>query len=122
MYTISKTFHFSASHQLDGLPEGHKCARLHGHNYQVELILQFHQLDEHGFVVDYGDLKPFETYINEHLDHRHLNDVLRNIQTTAERIARHLWQVAAHLWPGYTIVVRISETPLTWASYTQGGA
>ncbi|HUM68046.1 MAG TPA: 6-carboxytetrahydropterin synthase, partial [Chloroflexota bacterium] len=39
MYTISKQFHFSASHQLNGLPLEHQCARLHGHNYEVELIL-----------------------------------------------------------------------------------
>ena len=39
MYRISKEFHFSASHQLIGLPEDHQCARLHGHNYIVVVEL-----------------------------------------------------------------------------------
>ena len=40
MYTIAKTFYFSASHVIGGLPPEHPCSRLHGHNYEVEVILQ----------------------------------------------------------------------------------
>ncbi len=40
MYTIAKRFTFSASHVIGGLPEEHPCARLHGHNYEVEVVLQ----------------------------------------------------------------------------------
>ncbi|GIK58887.1 MAG: 6-carboxytetrahydropterin synthase QueD [Chloroflexi bacterium] len=115
MYTISKQFHFSASHQLDGLPTEHQCARLHGHNYEVELILQSETLDEYGFVVDYLALKTFKTYLDETLDHRHLNDVLP-FPTTAENLARHLYAWAKVQWPQVT-AVRVSETPRTWAEY-----
>lgn len=115
MYCISKLFSFSASHQLHGLPDGHPCARLHGHNYQVELVLSKSVLDERGFVVDYGDLKPFGQYLDETLDHRHLNDVLE--QPTAENLARHLYEVAWSLWHDVHLCVRVSETPKTWASY-----
>lgn len=65
MYRISKRFGFSASHIIEGLPEGHQCGRLHGHNYEVELILQAETLNSVGFVVDYGDLKSFKTFIDE---------------------------------------------------------
>jgi P-type Ca2+ transporter type 2C len=40
MYTIAKRFAFSASHVIGGLPADHPCARLHGHNYEVEVVLQ----------------------------------------------------------------------------------
>ncbi len=117
MYTISKQFHFSASHQLDGLPPDHQCARLHGHNYEVELILQSETLDSYGFVVDYLALRPFKAYLDEFLDHRHLNDVLP-FPSTAENIACHLYAWAKERWPQVT-AVRISETPRTWAEFRE---
>ena len=117
MYTISKQFHFSASHQLVGLPPEHQCARLHGHNYIVELVLQAEQLNKHGFVVDYLDLKPFKAYIDTTLDHRHLNEIIPG-PTTAENLACHLYQWAKQHWPQVT-AVRVSETPSTWAEYRE---
>ena len=68
MYRISKQFHFSAAHQLDLLPEGHPCKRLHGHNYIVEIVLEAEKLDERYFVADYHELTPVKTFRDEHLD------------------------------------------------------
>jgi 6-pyruvoyltetrahydropterin/6-carboxytetrahydropterin synthase len=51
VYRIAKTFHFSASHVIEGLPESHPCGRLHGHNYEVTLVLESDRLDRVGFVV-----------------------------------------------------------------------
>lgn len=117
MYTITKRFDFSASHQLSGLPDGHQCARIHGHNYIVEVELQAEVLDDTGFVVDYGELKPLKEYIDGTLDHRHLNDVL-SFQTSAENMARHLYQWSKAIWP-HVSAVRVSETPKTWAEYSE---
>ena len=114
-YEIQKEFHFSASHQLKGLPEGHQCGRLHGHNYKVIIVLGSNELNEHGFVVDYGELKPFKKYIDDHLDHRHLNGIF-HFQTTAENLAKFLYKLAKNMWPE-VIEVRVSETPKTWATY-----
>lgn len=119
MYTVSKQFTFSASHQLLHLPDGHPCKRLHGHNYMVELILRRHALDERGFVVDYNEMKPFQQYIDETLDHRHLNDVLPAIHPTAENLAKHLYGVAWEMFHDVAITVRVSETPKTVAEYTE---
>lgn len=116
VYTISKSFSFSASHIIEGLPEGHKCARLHGHNYEVELVLQSEELNEVGFVVDYGDLSPFKAFIDENLDHRHLNDILE--PTSAEALAKYLFDKAKEIWP-QTKAVRVSETPKTMAEYRE---
>ena len=56
MYTISKEFHFSASHRLEGLPSDHSCTRLHDLNYIVIVELKSKDLDELGFVKDYREL------------------------------------------------------------------
>lgn len=115
---ISKTFAFEASHRLHGLPEGHKCGRLHGHSYQVTIELTADELTGPGFVTDFGDLTPFGTYLANHFDHRDLNEVL-NVEPTSERLALHLvgWFLH-HVQPiiaGRLTAVTVSETPKTWA-------
>ena len=117
---ISKRFAFSASHTLDGLGSDHPCARLHGHNYEVEVISQAVELDRHGFVHDYLAFEPIKTCIAEQLDHRHLNDVFAG-PPSAEHLAWWLFEwCKAHL-PGdvacCVVAVRVSETPRTWAEY-----
>ncbi|HEX9465096.1 MAG TPA: 6-carboxytetrahydropterin synthase [Alphaproteobacteria bacterium] len=116
MFTIAKRFQFSASHRIGGLSEGHPCGGLHGHNYEVELILQSATLDATGFVRDYRELSPLKDFIDATLDHRHLNDALGHDQTTAERIARFLYDWCKPRWPEVA-AVRVSETPRTWAEY-----
>jgi len=116
MYQISKMFSFEAAHHLNGLPAGHQCARQHGHSYRVELVFASHDLDERGFVVDYGDLAFFDDYLNRVFDHRDLNEVLA--QPTAEHLARHLWKVVFESPFGEKLfAVRVSETQKTWAEY-----
>lgn len=116
MFRISKEFHFSASHQLTQMPADHPCARLHGHNYVVVLELQGETLNPYGFVRDYLELKAFKDYIDDTLDHRHLNEVLGDECVTAERLARHLYDWARARWPEVS-AVSVSETPKTWAEY-----
>lgn len=119
-YTISKRFRFCASHILNGLPDGHKCGRLHGHNYEIELVLASQQLDQTGFVVDYGHLHSMQTFIDDNLDHRHLNEVIPG-QPSAERIAEWLFEkcsmVLAPQVAALLVALRVSETPMTWAEF-----
>lgn len=116
-YTVSKDFAFSASHQLDQLPEDHQCARLHGHNYVVRVTLTSMTLDHRGFVMDYGDLKPFGKWIDDNLDHRHLNDVLGGPVTAEQLAERLLTELRRVIALDHRIVpaVGVSETPKTWA-------
>lgn len=116
MYTISKEYHFSASHILHGLPEDHPCSRLHGHNYVVEVELQSEELNEVGFVRDYHELDALKKYIDEKIDHRHLNDVLGENNTTAEQLAKHLYDWCESRWSEVS-AVRVQETPKTNAEY-----
>lgn len=116
-YEISKEFHFSASHQLHHLPEGHQCARLHGHNYIVKAVLGSNELNKDGFVLDFGELKPLKEYIDNKMDHRHLNDVFP-FHTTSENMARHLYEICRNKFGWENIVeIAVSETPKTWARY-----
>lgn len=128
VFTISKEFHFSASHVLTGLPEDHPCGRVHGHNYIVRAGLGAGILDSHGFVVDYGELAPFRDRV-EAWDHRHLNSLVPFTQPdgeqyspTAERMAAYLCDVLAGIVTGagwrnvHTVSVAVSETPKTWAT------
>ncbi|URM88715.1 6-carboxytetrahydropterin synthase [Streptomyces sp. MRC013] len=114
---ITKQFAFSASHRLDGLPEGHQCGRLHGHNYLVEVELSAgrDQLTGPGFVRDYGDLAGIKGWIDEWLDHRHLNDVMKD-NPSAEHLAVFIYEQWCTTYPELT-AVRVSETPKTWAEY-----
>lgn len=121
-YVITKEFAFSASHQLEGLREGHPCGRLHGHNYRVRVELAHTDLNADGFVRDYGDLDWFKAWIDQQLDHRHLNDVCRDqvgdgFQTSAENLAAFLFDVVRSKMPLETRAVGVSETPKTWAWY-----
>jgi 6-pyruvoyltetrahydropterin/6-carboxytetrahydropterin synthase len=78
MLTITKEFHFSASHVLDRLPSWHPCARMHGHNYVVvlELSARRENLTEVGFVRDYRELEAFKKWMDDTIDHRHLNEAM----------------------------------------------
>jgi 6-pyruvoyltetrahydropterin/6-carboxytetrahydropterin synthase len=120
-FTISKEFHFSASHQLKHLPEGHQCARLHGHNYILRVHLTASVLDDVGFVLDYGELG-FVKDIVDGMDHRHLNDIFP-FNPTSERICRELFcQIEEHLRSMFDhdityMAVELSETPKTNARY-----
>jgi len=117
MFTISKEFHFSASHILHGLPEGHQCGRLHGHNYIVIVELEAHQLNKVGFVQDYGELAPIKKYIDENWDHRHLNDVLK-FQPSAELMAQHIYKLFKKDFPLIS-AISVKETPKTIATYRE---
>jgi len=116
MYIISKEFHFSASHILNGLKDNHPCKRLHGHNYVVTFYFKSEQLNEVGFVIDYRDLDPIKKYLDDVLDHRHLNDIIPDINPTAENIAKQLYDTFHSQFP-LLFKVEVSETPKTKAIY-----
>jgi len=119
-YLISKTFRFAAAHHLPRLPEGHKCRRVHGHNYAVTLVLEAGRLDEQGMVLDYGELDEVRSWIAHTLDHRDLNDVLGDL-ATAEALADYVYSTWQAAYPRLCEVT-VSETPDTTATITMRGA
>ncbi|MDR0798169.1 MAG: 6-carboxytetrahydropterin synthase [Dysgonamonadaceae bacterium] len=115
MYKISKQFAFSASHVLNMLDKNHPCARMHGHNYLITVHLQSDTLDEYGFVKDYKSLSIVKKFIDETLDHRHLNDVIPG-HPTSENIARFIFNRFKPELPEL-YAVEVSETPQTSCVY-----
>jgi 6-pyruvoyltetrahydropterin/6-carboxytetrahydropterin synthase len=116
MFTITKEFTFSASHQLVGLAAGHPCARLHGHNYTVLVELRAEELNPVGFVRDYRELNEFKNYLDNEVDHHHLNELFGDTSVTAERLAQRFFIWCRDRWPEVA-AVKVSETAKTWAEY-----
>lgn len=115
-FIITKEFHFSASHILIGLKGDHPCGRLHGHNYELKVELKSDKLNEVGFVQDYRELDVVKEFIDENLDHRHLNDFFP-FNPTAENMARWLFVYFKEIIPELS-AIELSETPKTNARYT----
>jgi len=89
---IFKVFHIEAAHRLPNLPETHKCSRLHGHSFRVEIHITGAVEKEYGWVVDFGDLKKAFKPLYEQLDHHYLNEVEGLENPTSENLARWIWQ------------------------------
>ena len=120
MYRVSKRFGFSASHVLHGLGDDHPCSRLHGHNYEIEVLAEAADLDQRGFVVDFREFDEVKRWVDATLDHRHLNDVLEG-QPSAEGIARFVYEWCRNQLPAPVaeriVAVRAWETPRAYAEY-----
>jgi 6-pyruvoyltetrahydropterin/6-carboxytetrahydropterin synthase len=114
-FSISKDFQFSASHILSGLVKCHPCSQLHGHNYIVRVTLHSKKLNDVGFVQDYRELSDIKEFIDDNLDHRHLNDVMP-FNPTAENIAKYLFDIFKIKHP-LIKSIGVSETGKTWATY-----
>ena len=113
-WTISKEFHFSASHTLKGLEEGHPCGNLHGHNYVLRVFLTG-EPNEEGFVLDYRKLDFIKRYVDDTLDHKHLNNIFE-FQTSVENMSEFLYDLFKPQIPEL-YAIEMSETPKTCCRY-----
>ena len=89
---LTKDFTFEAAHSLPNVPKGHKCARLHGHSFRVEVTVRGAVEGKTGWLMDFAELKEKFRPLEEQLDHRFLNEVPGLENSTSENIARWLWQ------------------------------
>ena len=106
---VFKTFTFEAAHRLPNLPPEHKCFRMHGHSYRVELHVDGPLDEELGWVVDFGEIKRVFRPVLERLDHRVLNEVDGLENPTSENLAVWIWDRVAPELPGLSKVV-VRET------------
>ena len=113
---IFKVFTFEAAHRLPHVPEGHKCARLHGHSFRVELHLSGELDPQLGWVVDFADVKAVFKPVLERLDHHYLNDIPGLENPTSERIAVWIWDQVKPLLPQLSQVV-VHETCTSGSRY-----
>jgi 6-pyruvoyltetrahydropterin/6-carboxytetrahydropterin synthase len=103
---IFREFTFEAAHRLPNVPEGHKCARLHGHSFRVEVHVAGEVDPATGWVMDFADVKRAFTPLYDQLDHRYLNDVPGLENPTSEILAQWIWQRLSDVLPLSAIVVR----------------
>lgn len=89
---IFKEFTFEAAHRLPNVPEGHKCARLHGHSFRVMVVVQGNRGETTGWIMDFGDIKTAFKPVWEQLDHYYLNDISGLENPTSENLAIWIWQ------------------------------
>lgn len=106
---IWKEFTLEAAHRLPRVPEGHKCARLHGHSYRITVHVRGPVDPGTGWVRDFGEIKEAFAPVEEALDHRYLNEVEGLENPTSENLARWIWERLEPSLPGLSRVV-IRET------------
>lgn len=114
--SIVQAFRFEAAHRLPNVPAGHRCARMHGHSYRVEVKVTG-VLDPHtGWVIDFYDVEDAFEPVMAALDHRVLNEVSGLENPTAENIAIWIWTALSAI-QGLTEIV-VHETEYSRAIYT----
>jgi 6-pyruvoyltetrahydropterin/6-carboxytetrahydropterin synthase len=88
---IIKTVGFESAHRLPNVPAEHKCARLHGHSFRVEIKVAGAIDPLTGWVADFADLAEAFAPLHAILDHRYLNEIEGLDNPTSENIARWIW-------------------------------
>src|SRR5262245_58365467 len=113
---IFRVFTIEAAHRLPQVPAGHKCARLHGHSFRIELHLSGTVDPALGWVMDFADVRAAFQPIYDQLDHHYLNDVAGLENPTSENLARWIWDHTKPRLPLLSKVV-IHETCTSGCSY-----
>ncbi|MHC4832494.1 MAG: 6-carboxytetrahydropterin synthase QueD [Planctomycetota bacterium] len=106
---LAKSFTFEAAHFLPTFPEGHKCRRLHGHSFRLEVLVAGEVDPAKGYLIDYGDLKRLVGPVVDELDHRCLNEIAGLENPTSEMIAAWIWRRLDGVVPDLDTVI-VHET------------
>jgi 6-pyruvoyltetrahydropterin/6-carboxytetrahydropterin synthase len=113
---IFKDFNFDAAHRLTGVPEGHKCARLHGHTYQLRIYIKGPVDAKTGWIMDFGDVKKAFNPILDRLDHNYLNEIPGLENPTSEVLIRWIWKETIQVLPGLSRL-ELKETCTSGCTY-----
>ena len=89
---LRKTFQFEAAHLLPHLPKAHKCRRLHGHSFVVEIVIEGECDPKLGWLMDYADISAAFKPILDRLDHYYLNEISGLANPTSENLAAWIWK------------------------------
>jgi len=106
---LTRDFTFEAAHILPKAPEGHKCRRLHGHSFRVEVAVEGEVDPETGWFLDYGVIRDRVEPIRVQLDHYYLNEVPGLANATSENLAHWVWEKLKPSLPSL-VAVTIHET------------
>ena len=112
-------FRFEAAHRLPKVPAAHKCARLHGHSFKVEVAIEGPVNPETGWFIDYSELWNAWMPLHEALDHRYLNEVEGLDNPTSEHLARWVWDRVKAAIPAL-VQINVHETCEARCEYRGG--
>lgn len=107
---LVRKYRFAAAHHLPKTPPEHKCHRMHGHSYEVEIGIRGPVAPETGWLLDYADMDRVVKPVIAELDHRTLNDVPGLENATSEMLCRWLWERLEDRLPGLHRVT-VAENP-----------
>jgi 6-pyruvoyltetrahydropterin/6-carboxytetrahydropterin synthase len=113
---LRKSFQFEAAHLLPHLPAAHKCRRLHGHSFKVEVVVAGECDPKLGWLIDYAEISDAFKPLFDQLDHYHLNEIAGLENPTSENIAVWIWTKLKPRLPLLTEVV-VAETCTARAVY-----
>jgi 6-pyruvoyltetrahydropterin/6-carboxytetrahydropterin synthase len=107
---LQRSYRFEAAHFLPKVAPGHKCARMHGHSYLVEVTVEGEVDPDRGWVIDFAEIDDRATPLVRQLDHQVLNEIEGLGNPTSELLAVWWWQ---RLSPGLPLLCEIAvcETP-----------
>jgi 6-pyruvoyltetrahydropterin/6-carboxytetrahydropterin synthase len=113
---IYKEFSIEAAHWLPHVPEEHKCRRMHGHSFRIEIWVEGQVDDRLGWVMDFAEIKQAFSAIEEQIDHRCLNEVEGLENPTSENLAGWIWARLRPELPALSRVV-VRETCTSGCEY-----
>lgn len=113
---IFKEFTIEAAHWLPNVPEGHKCGRMHGHSFRVQVYVRGPLDPRLGWVMDFAEVKAAFQSIEDQVDHRCLNEVAGLENPTSENLARWLWKKLLPMLPALSKIV-VRETCTSGCAY-----
>ena len=114
--TLVKEFTFEAAHWLPTFPDAHKCRRLHGHSFRVEVHIAGLVDPGRGFLLDFGDIKSAYEPVRRELDHYCLNEISGLENPTSEMLAHWIWQRLKPRLPELAAIV-VHETCTSRCEY-----
>jgi 6-pyruvoyltetrahydropterin/6-carboxytetrahydropterin synthase len=113
---LRKTFQFEAAHKLPNVPADHKCARLHGHSFRVEVVVAGECDARLGWLMDYADISDGFKPLLDRLDHYYLNEIPGLENATSENLAKWIWDRLKPKVPLLTEIV-VAETCMSRCVY-----
>ena len=113
---LFRIFQIEAAHRLPNVPEDHKCARLHGHSFRIEVHLSGEVDPASGWIMDFAELKAAFRPVHEQLDHNYLNEIPGLENPTSENLAKWIWDRLAPDLPLLSRIV-VQETCHCGCSY-----
>jgi len=115
-FRLTKDFRFEAAQTLPRVSPDHKCGRMHGHSFKVEISVEGEADPETGWVYDHARISRAMAPLLDQLDHAYLNDLPGLENPTIELMAHWLWLQLEPQLPGLAEIV-IHETPTARCTY-----